>query len=393
MQQTRFAFTLLLAALAAAPLALAQDAPPSVVLYDGQGYSGPPQVVIGAEGKLDRLGFDDRASSLRVRAGQWELCDEAEFKGRCELISESQADLGAIGLNNALSSLRPAVEPASRKVDADIVLYSGRNYSGQARGFDDSEAALSHFGFNDEARSVEVNAGVWLLCEDREFDGQCELVDRSVRDLRDLDLDREVSSLQRSPYAEGPSGYGAALFDRTKFRGRFIGVDQAHTELRNEDFNDDARSILVNRGRWLICEDQRYGGRCEVVSRSIADLEELGLDRRISSIQPYDGRREDPRGRRGGPRAEIYGGEKTEGQVAAFFPAPKAANDGPVDACLGEDSGCAQAADAFCRRAGYARAGFSAKRMEPLRTYDLDGAPACEGEDCEALTDILCVAW
>ena len=48
--------------------------------------------------------------------------------------------------------------------------------------------------FNDKARSVEVKGGVWLLCSDSNLRGRCEYVDRTVRNLGDINLSANISS-------------------------------------------------------------------------------------------------------------------------------------------------------------------------------------------------------
>ena len=54
---------------------------------------------------LVRQNFNDRAGSIVVNEGQWEVCSDANFRGRCEVIGPGQyARLNA--LDNKISSLR-----------------------------------------------------------------------------------------------------------------------------------------------------------------------------------------------------------------------------------------------------------------------------------------------
>jgi uncharacterized protein YcfJ len=52
--------------------------------------------------------------------------------------------------------------------------------------------------------------------------------------------------------------------------------------------------VVVDRGRWEVCEDARFRGRCVVLRRgSYASLAGLGLENRISSVRAMDnGRRQ-----------------------------------------------------------------------------------------------------
>ena len=51
-------------------------------------------------------------------------------------------------------------------------------------------------------------------------------------------------------------------------------------------FNDRASSVVVDRGRWEVCEDARFQGRCVVLRRGSYDsLRGMGMENRISSVR------------------------------------------------------------------------------------------------------------
>jgi hypothetical protein len=54
---------------------------------------------------LSSVGFNDRTSSLIVHAGQWELCTDDGFSGRCSVFGPGRYP-GIGGLSNQISSLR-----------------------------------------------------------------------------------------------------------------------------------------------------------------------------------------------------------------------------------------------------------------------------------------------
>src|SRR5204863_8247767 len=69
----------------------------------GQALTTEPQL-----GILERNGFNNRASALEVRSEPWQVCDGAGFSGRCvDLRPGRYATLGAMGLNDSISSVRP----------------------------------------------------------------------------------------------------------------------------------------------------------------------------------------------------------------------------------------------------------------------------------------------
>jgi hypothetical protein len=56
---------------------------------------------------LSRFRFNDNVSSLNIKSGKWEVCEHANFQGRCEIIDASTGKLNGIRLNDNISSIRP----------------------------------------------------------------------------------------------------------------------------------------------------------------------------------------------------------------------------------------------------------------------------------------------
>jgi hypothetical protein len=70
-------------------------------------------------------GFNDRASSVIVRGGWWEACEDARFGGQCVTLRPgSYANLAAMGLNDRISSVRPVDRPRYGRVG--LVQRAGR---------------------------------------------------------------------------------------------------------------------------------------------------------------------------------------------------------------------------------------------------------------------------
>lgn len=99
------------AALAAALVASVATA--QVTLYQGERFYGPTFTTSGNVYNLDRAGFNDRASSLIVERGMWQVCEDSDFRGYCQTLRPGQyPSLRAMGLNNRISSLRRVGGPA-----------------------------------------------------------------------------------------------------------------------------------------------------------------------------------------------------------------------------------------------------------------------------------------
>ncbi|MFN7056512.1 beta/gamma crystallin-related protein [Hyphomonas sp.] len=84
--------------------------PAAIALFSATGFAGEVREAFDPFATLHDIAFNDRARSVAVLAGQWELCEHINFTGRCVFIREDVADLGWFGLNNAVTSIRPIFE-------------------------------------------------------------------------------------------------------------------------------------------------------------------------------------------------------------------------------------------------------------------------------------------
>src|SRR5947208_326961 len=77
------------------------------------------------------------------------------------------------------------------------------------------------------------------------------------------------------------------LYEGEQFRGPSFTVD---TTIENFDplgFNDRASSAVVEQGRWEMCEDAGFRGRCTILSPgNYPSLAPMGFNKRISSARP-----------------------------------------------------------------------------------------------------------
>ena len=344
------------------------------VLHGGPNGTGASLPVTGPVSDLSTYRFNDQASSIVINAGSWELCSDSNFRGRCEVLAASLGDLSEIRLNNTVSSIRPVSERPSRPRGGDtrsaqgaIVFHSETGLRGQAVALNASLRDFNRVSFNDRARSVEVNSGVWRLCSDGGFSGACVYVDRSVRNLGDIGLSGQISSAELSPYPQAPDRYNIALFQHGNYNGKFLGFDEGVADLSRFNFNDTASSVVVTRGTWLLCEDAEYRGDCELVDASLDDLAVIDLNDRVTSFRRYDLGRDGPDRRRGrglghddGTGSITLPGRRRgqtdagiAGESTVFFPAPTSRG-------RRIDNG-AGAATRFCRDNGFAEAAYKAR--------------------------------
>jgi uncharacterized protein YcfJ len=96
-------------ALAVAGVALSTQAAAQITLYEGEGFRGPAFTADRPIWDFDPYGFNDRARSVVVNGGRWEVCEDARFQGRCVLLQPGNYDsLRSLGLSDRISSVRPA---------------------------------------------------------------------------------------------------------------------------------------------------------------------------------------------------------------------------------------------------------------------------------------------
>jgi uncharacterized protein YcfJ len=87
-----------------APVAAATDA---VVFHEHENFQGRTFGARQSVANFTTSGFNDRASSVVVNSQRWQVCDAADFAGRCVVLAPGRyPSLAAVGLNDRISSVR-----------------------------------------------------------------------------------------------------------------------------------------------------------------------------------------------------------------------------------------------------------------------------------------------
>jgi hypothetical protein len=200
-------------ALAAAAPAHAQTyagETPGIILFEGVNYSGQQRDFPGAVANLERYRFNDRARSVAIDGRRWELCEHAEFGGRCVAVDRDVPNLAALGLSGQLSSVRPLPQPA-RPVPR-LALYPTTGLAGPPLELTSETPDFRPLGFNDMARSLRTDEP-WEVCADAGFGGRCRTVQGEITDLRAIGLSTAISSAR--PLNPGPADERVSLRGRT----------------------------------------------------------------------------------------------------------------------------------------------------------------------------------
>ncbi len=237
---------------------------------------------------LRAIGLDDSVSSLEAAPGEeWEVCERPDYRGRCVVVSGSEADLRTSGWNDTISSarrLRGGGGGYPPPVGYGLELFSREGYGGDRRSLNGPEPDLRRLGFDNAARSLRIGPReTWEVCADAYF-RECRVVKSDWGDLERLGMSRRISSAR--PWGSGGAGGRAflTLYDDRGFRGRSYRVDRDAAVLFG--FINRAESVRVSGGEsWELCDGWGYGGRCAVVTRDLADLSSLGLRNRVQSVR------------------------------------------------------------------------------------------------------------
>jgi uncharacterized protein YcfJ len=101
--------TFLTSALTLSALVAASHAAAQITLYEGEGFRGRAYTSAKAVTNMNRSGLNDRTSSVVVEDGRWEVCEHANFGGKCVVLRRGSYDsLRQWDMANTISSARPA---------------------------------------------------------------------------------------------------------------------------------------------------------------------------------------------------------------------------------------------------------------------------------------------
>ena len=85
-----------------------QTSQSTITFYQRDEFGGRSFATDHRVGDFNRYGFNDRANSVRVRGGRWEVCTGPRFEGRCVVLRRGDyPSLRQAGLEDRISSARP----------------------------------------------------------------------------------------------------------------------------------------------------------------------------------------------------------------------------------------------------------------------------------------------
>jgi len=294
--------------LAVAGVVFAAQAVAQATFYEHEGFAGRTLSATRPVPTFERYGFNDRASSVVIVGDRWEVCQDDGFNGPCVVLRPGRyPSLAAMGLNDRVSSARIASRnarddddrAAPAPVAAQVTFYEREGFDGRSFATAGQVRNLQRSGFNDRASSAVVVGGRYEVCDDARFRGRC-VVLRPGRyaSLAAMGLNDRISSVRAvewnarigdDRYAPAPVTGQVTFYEREGFDGRSFTTEEQIANLQRSGFNDRASSAVVLGGRYEVCDDAGFRGRCVVLRPGrYPSLAAMGLNDRISSVRAVE---------------------------------------------------------------------------------------------------------
>jgi len=259
-----------------------------VTVFADRDFKGNAMTVRGPSPNLERIGYNDTASSLVVRAGVWEVCDKPYFEGHCVQLQPGEYSSFGTSASDRVASLREVTQTVggSPAVGAGtsprIALYEHAGFGGRSVTLTGSVRNLDRVQIGDSVDSAIVYDGVWRLCDSTQnscvelLPGRYEslgVLNGRVASADIIDRPSTTPLVQQAPplaqpspnVATTPPGPARVVFYQyPNFRGRSIVVDRPVIHrLTYQWFENGAGSMRIEGGSWFFCSDADFAGHCQ----------------------------------------------------------------------------------------------------------------------------------
>ena len=97
---------------------------------------------------------------------------------------------------------------------------------------------------------------------------------------------------------------GIKVYVDKEYKGASIQIDSAIPDLRKLDFDDRISSLQADE-RWLVCSAPRFKGDCREVEGSLLNLRQEGLNDRITSLRPVKQKGKRAKDREEGAKSQV----------------------------------------------------------------------------------------
>ena len=148
---------------------------------------------------------------------------------------------------------------------ANVTFYESENFGGRQISGNQPMPNFRALDFNDRARSAIVDGGSWEVCVGTGFDNGCTVL-QPGRYPTLGDWSKRISSArptEAGPVTRMPVA-GITFYESENFTGRQVAAEGPLPNFRDVDFNDRARSAIIEGGPWQVCVGTQFNGDCTV---------------------------------------------------------------------------------------------------------------------------------
>ena len=180
---------------------------------------------------------------------------------------------------------------ASGALAGEITLYQNRDFRGDTLTLRRAAPDLERTGFNDSASSVVIREGVWEVCTDPFYRGNCTRLEPGEYNRLEGALNdrvasvREIVGVSTAPLVSPPivaspptvvtsppivaappvvaaAGPRIALYSQPGFAGSGVEITETHGKLDRIPGYAAASAVIVYGGTWRLCTREYYRGQC-----------------------------------------------------------------------------------------------------------------------------------
>jgi len=187
--------------------------------------------------------------------------------------------------------------PRAAEADGSLTLYSHTDFGGSTRIVTADTPDLGTISFNNQASSLKIRSGTWILYRDRNYGGASIILGPgSYPRLGPLGLpNNTLSSIRLQPAAGSTAGLVAepkiTLYRERNFGGGHRDIAGEAADLAALGFDNATSSLIVHSGSWTLYRNENFGATPDRPSVTVGpgeypDIEALGFpDDKLSSLR------------------------------------------------------------------------------------------------------------
>lgn len=186
-----------------------------VEVYTNPDFGGQAMTLDGDVDSLRNTGFNDRIQSMRVFGGNWEACEDRDYRGACLVfgpgdyrrlppqLDRSISSMRRLSAEPSWSGLSPAgqnyvlMDGGASRSRHPLWLYEHGNFNGRTLRATGEISDLSSTGMNDVTSSIFISIGTWQFCEHANYGGRCFTLGPGQYSEMPVGMNDTISSFRR----------------------------------------------------------------------------------------------------------------------------------------------------------------------------------------------------